>query len=193
MRRSFALPLSISTLLVAAVAVAATDLSSIPGMGETVPAFGLLPLNQVKDRAAEDETKTAIELDQYCGVRRAETKAVVLYFFDLTTAEADLTILQGWAKKYGRMGLETLAVSEVKPATLVTQTVEKGRYSFPVLDDHLGIVADRFGIPGAPFFFLLDGQCKLIAFSDKSISADKGPIATGLDALMTNKLGAPVD
>lgn len=182
----------VSVLFAASVAAAAPDLSRLPGMGETAPAFGLLPLNPAKGKEADVEAKQAVELDHHCGIRSAETKAVIVYFFDLTSAQADLDVLQGWAKKYQKQGLRTLAISEHNPHTDVTPLVEKGRYAFPVLDDHLGIVAQRYGVPGGPFFFLLDGQCKLIAFSDKSVAAEKVAIGTGIDALLTNKLQAPV-
>jgi hypothetical protein len=177
---------ALATALLAGAAVAASDLDGLPPIGATAPAFGLHALRS--DGAGGSEAKGAVELDSYCGVRVSDTTAVLLVFVSKESAEQDLNTAAGWMRRLEKDGLRILALSELSnPAE--SPILQKAKFPFPVLDDRVGVVARRFGLPRAPFAVLLDGRCSVLGYSDKGASGDKDRLGAALDSIVHGRLG----
>ncbi len=177
--------LALPALLLLSPALAGElDPAAVPARGSIVPAFGLHALGTKKT-----DDPPVFELDERCGSRPGETTAVLLFFVDATSAD-DLALANSWYKKNTKAGLEVLAVSTVaEPSEFATQ-VERARYRFPVLDDRHGIVRHRFGVQTAPFSFLLNEECRVLGFSNRTLTEDAENLAAAVEAQVTGRFGS---
>ncbi len=155
----------------APLASASPKHSALPQIGTMAPAFQLLPFAK-KSKSREQEHPEAIQLDDHCGIHPDKTKAVLVLFIN-EEHMGDLTLASGWSRKYQRDGLEVLGISLVKNPTVFSDQVIRAGLRFPVLDDRHSVVATRYGVPKAPFTFLLDANCLVMGMKDNAASYDK--------------------
>ena len=181
------LPLILILLGMAGSADAAgPDPTSIPAPGTIAPAFGLHTL--LGKRTKGDDERPVLELDGFCGMRPEATRAVVVAFVDVGS-DADLAVLNGWYKKHHKAGLEILAVSEAEDGEAFASSLERAGLKFPLLDDRMGIVASRYGVPNSPFSFLMDASCRVLGFSNRSVVADQATLGASIEAQLKGQLG----
>jgi hypothetical protein len=180
--------LLISLLLLAFVVTPAfggeADPDLVARIGTIAPAFALYAY----ERDTGDEAREAVELDDHCGMRPGDTTAVLILFVNHDHL-ADLQLAQSWYRKMHRHGLEIIAVSESRDAQFHVDVIKAG-FRFPVLDDHLGVVAARYGVPKAPFSFVLNQECRVAGFSNRTATADESGLAAMLQAQATGQLGS---
>lgn len=176
----------LAALLAAPLAFAGEpDPNAIPARGSVAPAFGLHVLNGVE---AEDRARPVVELDDLCGMRPEGTTAVLVAFVDETGA-ADLSLANSWHRKHNRDGLEILAVSVAREPDSITDEANKADLRFDLLDDRHRIVARRYGIDRAPFSLLLDERCRVLGFSNRTLTADEGSLSASIAAQVKGQLG----
>ncbi len=154
------------------------DPSELPTIGGIAPAFSL---EAFRERGEEEAQREVIQLDDQCGPRGGDTTMVLLTFVNNDSAAADFTQLTKWQRRYERDGLVSIAISTDSATAAMGELVAKARRPFRVLDDKFAIVAQRYGIPGAPFTLLLDGECRVLGMADKSASSDAERLQAALD------------
>lgn len=160
------------------------DPDKVARIGTIAPAFALYAY----EKDSGDDKREAVELDDYCGMRPGETTGVLVLFVDGNSL-ADLQLAQTWYRKYNRHGLEVLAVSQDGDPEF-RSAVLKANFRFPVLDDRLGIVAKRYGVPSAPFSFVLNQECRVSGFSNKTATADADGLGAAVEAQVNGQLGS---
>ena len=121
-------------------------------------------------------------------MRPEETTGVLVMFVDDSNLE-DLELANSWHRKFSRQGLAVVAVSQDASSSFKT-AVLKANLRFPVLDDRHGIVAARYGVPDAPFSFVLTEECRVVGFSNRTVTADGEALAATLEAQVTGQLGS---
>jgi len=174
-------------LLLAAPALAGNlDPGSLPQIGSVAPAFGLHPFASKVDA---DEAREKVELDDHCGMFPGDTKLVLLVFSNAVSLQGDLEAVEAMRKKHGKRGFVPIVLSTDADSQTAREAVAKTRFTFPILDDGYKIVSARYGIPSSPFTFLLDGGCRVLGLSDKSLSVDGERIAQTVDTVLSGKLG----
>jgi hypothetical protein len=178
------LALLLPLLLIGPVVAAELDPTAVPARGTIAPAFGLHPVSSKKT-----EDLPVHELDELCGSRPGPTTAVLVIFVNDNSAD-DLALANTWQRKFDKLGLEVLAISTVKEPTAFTALVEKSRYRFPVLNDKHGIVSHRYGVPNAPFSFLLNEECRVLGQSNQTLSADEATLGAAVEAQVNGRLGS---
>ncbi|MCO4768493.1 MAG: redoxin domain-containing protein [Deltaproteobacteria bacterium] len=183
--RALVLSALAAALLVAPASYAGRlDPSALPTIGGTAPAFGL---EAFRARGEEETSKRVVQLDDFCGMRPGSTSTLLVAFVNNSTAEADFAALNQWARKYSRDGFVSIAISTESNQTAMSELAMKGRKSFPILDDSYGIVAQRYGINGAPFSLLLDNGCKVLGMSDQAVSVDADRLSSSIDERAKNE------
>ncbi|MCP4871487.1 MAG: TlpA family protein disulfide reductase [Proteobacteria bacterium] len=176
-------PLALIALAITPAFAQQADPSKVARIGTIAPAFALYAYE--KD---SDDKKEAVELDDYCGMRPGDTTAVLLLFVDGTSMD-DLQLAQSWYRKFSRQGLEIIAVSQDGDPEF-RSAVLKANLRFPVVDDRLGIVAKRYGVPSAPFSFVLNQECRVSGFSNKTAVADTDGLAAAVEAQVNGQIGS---
>jgi hypothetical protein len=162
------------------------DPALVPGIGTMAPAFGLFQFDS--KAASQGKDRAVVQLDEICGMRPGTTRGVLLAFVD-ASGLADLQLASGWWKKHHKDGVEVLGIiTESNPAEFA-QAAEKAGIKFPLLDDRLRVVAGRYGVTKAPFSFLLDRDCKVMGFSDRTLTQDSTALADALRALAEGEIG----
>ena len=181
-----ALLLSLLSLIALVSLVSAEELSpkAVPAIGSIAPAFGLYLL-----AGDDDERGEAVQLDSVCGLRPGESKGVLLLFTDAQHVSG-LEIANGLYRKFHKEGLEVLAVAVDKKPIVLRSKVEKLRLRFPVLDDRFGIVASRYGLAAAPFSILMNSECRILGFSNKTLAAEQEALSGSIEALVNEQIGA---
>lgn len=183
------LPLSLLLLVALAIPPAAAGEANpddVPRIGKIAPALGLYAFEK-KERG--DEERTAVQLDHFCGLRAGDTNAVLLLFVD-ANGMADLKIADDWMRSYRAQGLRVLAIStEAAPVDFAAEVIKAG-LRFPVLDDRQGVVARRFGVR-QPFTFLLDRDCRVLGFSDRTLSQDQAALPAAIQQTLESGAAAP--
>ena len=181
-----ALLLSLLSLISLVGLVSAGELNpkEVPAIGTIAPAFGLYPL-----AGDEDDRSEATQLDAFCGLRPGDSKGVLLLFTDAQHI-AGLELANGLYRKFHREGLQILAVAIDKKPIDLRSKLEKLRLRFPVLDDRFGIVASRYGITTAPFSVLMNSECRILGFSNKTLSEEQEALSGSIEALLNDQIGA---
>ncbi len=173
-----------ASLLFGAALAADIDPAAVPGRGTIAPAFGLHDLT-----AKKTDEPVVHELDEFCGTRPGDTTAVLVLFVDAQGLD-DLNLANSWHKKHSKAGLEVLAISLAPDPTAFAAEIDKARYRFPVLNDRHGIVAHRYGVTKAPFSFLLDQECRVLGFSNRTLTADADTLGPAVAAQVAGQLGS---
>ena len=174
-------------LLAAPAAVAGdADPDALPRIGGVAPAFGLYAFDT---KLAQEDLRTKVELDDHCGMRAGETKLVLLVFSNAVSLSSDLEMVGGWQRKFGKEGFVPIVLSTDEDDQAAREAVAKTRFTFPILNDNFRIVLSRYGIQSSPFTLLLDGGCRVLGLSDKSLSVDSERLGQTIDTLLSGKLG----
>ena len=184
--KTFALMLAVALLAAPAAFAGEADPDALPRIGAVAPAFGLYPF---ETKASVDELKDKVELDDHCGMRPGDTRLVLVVFSGAANLTADLELVEGWRKKYGKRGFVPIVLSTDRSVQAVREQLVKTRYSFPILDDSFSIVGARYGVPSSPFSFLLDSGCHLLGLSDKSLTVDAERIGQTIETVLSGELG----
>jgi len=163
------------------------EADKVPAIGSIAPAFGLYSLGGSADQSDADEV---LQLDSVCGLRPGTTKGVLLLFIEQAQL-ADLELANQWHRRFSRQGLKVLAISVDPRAGEVSSKVAKERLRFPVLDDQHRIVAHRYGITEAPFSMLLNSECRVLGFSNKSLTEEEEALVASIEALIDGQIGKP--
>lgn len=166
-------------MLSAAPAIAGKyDPNALPTIGGTAPAFSL---EAFRERGEDEAQREIIQLDDQCGPRGGDTTMVLLAFVNNDSANADFSQLTKWQRRYERSGLVSIAISTDRGTAEMGELVAKAKRPFRVLDDKFAIVAQRYGIDGAPFTLLLDADCRVLGMADKSASSDADRLQAAID------------
>jgi hypothetical protein len=160
------------------------DPNALPGIGEVAPAFGLRPFQAGLASPEGDEGRSSIELDSLCGMRRPAGTAVVLVTFINREGMSDLLVANSWHRRYGRAGLEILAISQEERPESFGADIVRARVGFPVLDDRHHVVATRYGIQGAPFSLLLDRECRVLGLSNQTLRSEQNSLGAAIAQLV---------
>jgi len=180
----FITPVVLLALALSPAFAGEADPSQVARIGTIAPAFALYAY----EKDTGDDRPQAVELDDHCGMRPGDTTGVLVLFVDGNHLE-DLQLAQTWHRKFHRHGLEIIAVSEDSDPDF-RAAVLKANLRFPVLDDRHGIVAARYGVPSAPFSFVLNQECRVSGFSNKTASADEKGLMAAVEAQVTGQLGS---
>jgi hypothetical protein len=189
MLRLHTLALVLLALLCATAGASANgfDPDKIPSIGSVAPAFGLPAFNA---GTSKDKAAGVVQLDSLCGLRPGETKGLLLVFLEAKQLES-LDIANNWHRRFSRQGLEVLAISvDSKPVEFASK-VGRMRLRFPVLDDKHRIVAQRYGVADTPFSMLLNRECRVLGFSNKTLAEEEEALTTSIEALMVGQIGTP--
>ena len=163
--------------------------SNHPRVGSIAPAFALYPLDGSKGlRGTSSDYRQPTQLDDICGLRPGNTKAVVLLFVDAQLLENLLTADRWW-KAHHRDGLQILAISLESSPDSFSAEVKKADLGFPVLNGRHGVVASRYGLSGAPFSMLLNEECRVIGYSNRALSVDSEALEDAMKAQLNGQLG----
>ncbi|MBJ93117.1 MAG: hypothetical protein CMP23_01440 [Rickettsiales bacterium] len=164
---------------------AAQAVTELPTIGSVAPAFGLyaFPTQGSVKNSKADEWEI-VQLDDLCGIRPGDTKAVLVLFVDNDPNVLGADPVGNWYRKYRKDGLEILVISVEKNPSIFATKVLRTKPRFPVLDDRQGVVAKRYGVKDAPFSFVLDAQCKVVGFDDKSASASAPALTAAIENLV---------
>ncbi len=175
------------TASVAASSASADDesVTALPGIGEIAPAFALHPFQAGAAAREGAEGASAVELDSVCGIRNPESTAAVLVIFVDEGGMDDLSVAHGWHRKYHKDGLQILALSEVRRPESFRASVVKARFGFTVLDDRHGVVATRYGVPGAPFSLLLDRECRVLGMNNRALGVEQEGLGAAISDLVS--------
>jgi len=190
LRTRLLLPLT-ATLLFWALPGSAEDVSpdSIPSVGTVAPAFGLYAFPTTGSfKTSGIREREVVQLDDLCGLRPGKTKAVVLLFVNADVGVLDADPVGNWYRKYHRDGLEVLVVSLEKNPSLFASKVLRSKPRYPVLDDRHRVVARRYGVTKAPFTFLLNSECRVLGFDQKSATEAAAELTAAIEELVRNRI-----
>ena len=184
------IPLTAALLFCAAPGFA-EDISpdSIPSVGSIAPAFGLyaFPTSGSLKKSSSDE-REVVQLDDLCGLRPAKTKAVVLLFVEGNEEILAAEPVGNWYRKYHRDGLELVVISVEKNPSIFASRVMRTKPRYPVLDDRHRVVARRYGVNDAPFTFLLNAECRVLGFDQKSATEAVGELTAAIEELVRDRV-----
>ena len=160
----------------------------IPAVGTIAPAFGLFafPTSGSLKKASSDD-REIVQLDDMCGMRPGETKAVLVLFVDGDPAILGADPVGNWYRKYHKDGLEIAVISIEKNPSIFASKVLRNKPRYPILDDRHRVVATRYGVDKAPFSFLLNSECRVLGFNDKGAPETVASITAAVEELVRGK------
>ena len=160
----------------------------IPAVGTIAPAFGLFafPTSGSLKKASSDD-REIVQLDDMCGMRPGETKAVLVLFVDGDPTILGADPVGNWYRKYHKDGLEVAVISIEKNPSIFASKVLRNKPRYPILDDRHRVVATRYGVDKAPFSFLLNSECRVLGFNDKGAPETVASITAALEELVRGK------
>lgn len=154
-----------------------------PTIGDYARAFSLPIVNTTKTTKKLGQTK--ISISTYTGLKSVlDTKALVLYFFNLSEGQELVGELEQLQRSYKRKGVHVVAIcTESGSVTSVSKWVERNISSIPVLRDSYQIVQDRYGVKGNQLF-IIDELGRIFAQAKPSESGFSRELKKELDALI---------
>ena len=183
--------IAVAASLLWALPGSAGDISpaTVPAVGTVAPAFGLysFPTSASVNRNDNDE-REVVQLDDLCGLRPGKTKAVIVLFVNGDTGVLDAEPVGNWYRKYHKDGLEVLVVSMEENPSIFASKVLRAKPRFPILDDRHQVVARRYGVTHPSFSFLLNSECRVLGFDQKSANEAAAELTAAIEELVRDRI-----
>jgi hypothetical protein len=154
------------------------------GIGDYALSFSLPAINE--QVSMRESGNTQVSMSMYTGLApQKKTKALVLYFFNLSEGGMLLSELERVQKHYRKEGVYIIAIcTEGGSVTPISRWVEGNVNTIPVLRDKYQIVQSRYGIQKVPQVYVVDEIGRIFAQAEPKSKGIEKELRRELDELI---------